>query len=411
MRISTSQFFQVNVAQMNDQQSQLTQLYQQIASGVSLSTPADNPLGAAQAVQLSATSATLSQYTTNQNVALTSLQAEDSALSSVTNVLNSIQTLLVRAGDSSLSDANRSALATQLQGYRDQLMTVANSTDSGGHYIFSGFQASAQPFANQPGGGVTYSGDSGTRNVQIADGQTVAQGDSGAAVFLSVPTPGAQPVPAAGPNNSGTATIGTVSVTDPSVGANGDNYTITFGGTAAAPTYTVTDTSANPQTTTAAQAYTSGAPISVGGGQTVAISGTPASGDTFTVTPAQQAGTDIFGALDTMISALQTPITGNAVAGAALRNAAATFSTKLANTSANVLTVHAAVGGREQMVQTMQTVTSTNTMQTSSNLSDLTSTDMVSTISQYTQLQNALTGAQKAFVQLQNLSLFQYINP
>ena len=73
MRISTTQFYQLNVGQMNDQQAQLAQLYQQISSGVSLTTPADNPLGAAQAVQLSMTSATLSQYAANQNVALASL--------------------------------------------------------------------------------------------------------------------------------------------------------------------------------------------------------------------------------------------------------------------------------------------------------------------------------------------------
>lgn len=119
MRISSAQFFQLNVSQMNDQQAQLAQLYQQISSGVSLQTAADNPAGAAQAVQLSMTSATLSQYATNQNAALASLQAEDQTLQSVSTVLTNTQSLLVRAGDGSMSDSDRSALATQLQGYRE----------------------------------------------------------------------------------------------------------------------------------------------------------------------------------------------------------------------------------------------------------------------------------------------------
>ena len=126
MRISTAQFYQMNVAQMSDQQAQLSQLYQQISSGVSLATPADNPLGAAQAVQLSMTSATLSQYASNQNAALSSLQKEDQTLISVNNLLNSIHTVVIQAGDGSLSDSDRSALSTQLQGYRDQLLTLAN---------------------------------------------------------------------------------------------------------------------------------------------------------------------------------------------------------------------------------------------------------------------------------------------
>ncbi|MBE0630499.1 MAG: flagellar hook-associated protein FlgL, partial [Burkholderia vietnamiensis] len=178
MRISSAQFFQLNVSQMNDQQAQLSQLYQQIASGVSLQTPADNPVGAAQAVQLSMTSATLSQYTANQSTALASLQAEDQTLQSVSTVLTGVQTLTVRAGDGSLADSDRAALATQLQGYRDQLMTLANTNDGAGTYLFAGVNNSSAPFTSSPNGTVSYVGDSGTRQVQIGDSSSVAQGDT-----------------------------------------------------------------------------------------------------------------------------------------------------------------------------------------------------------------------------------------
>ena len=104
MRISSAQFFQLNVSQMNDQQTQLAQLYQQI-SGVSLQTAADNPAGAAQAVQLSMTSATLSQHATNQNAAFASLQAEDQTLQNVSTVLTNTQSRCsCGAGDGSMSD-------------------------------------------------------------------------------------------------------------------------------------------------------------------------------------------------------------------------------------------------------------------------------------------------------------------
>ncbi|MDR3100230.1 MAG: flagellar hook-associated protein FlgL, partial [Paraburkholderia sp.] len=59
----------------------------------------------------------------------------------------------------------------------------------------------------------------------------------------------------------------------------------------------------------------------------------------------------------------------------------------------------------------LQTVTSTNSLQVTSNLNDLTATDMTAAITQYTQLSNALTASQKSFAATQNLSLFQYINP
>lgn len=410
MRISSTQLYSLNVDMMNDQQAQIAQLYQQVSSGISLTTPADNPLAAAQAVQLSATSATLAQYTQNQTIVQTALQTEDTTLTSVNDVLNAAYQALMHAGDGGLSDSDRAALAAQIQDSRDHLLTLANTADGAGNYLFAGFQPTTQPFSNKPGGGVTYAGDYGARAVQIADTRTVSQGDNGANVFMSVPFLGSLPVPAAGASNTGTGTIGAVSITNPSDPTNTHQFTITFGGTAAAPTYTVTDNSVTPPTTTAAQAYSSGQGINLGG-QTVAVSGKPAVGDTFTVTPAPQAGTDVFATLDTVISALKSPVGNSQTASTALTNTMATASTKLMNTMTNVLTVQASVGGRLQEVKAMQAVTTTNTLQTTNSLSNLTDTNLPAAISQFLQLQNSLSAAQKAFVQMQNLSLFQYLNP
>jgi flagellar hook-associated protein 3 FlgL len=82
---------------------------------------------------------------------------------------------------------------------------------------------------------------------------------------------------------------------------------------------------------------------------------------------------------------------------------------KLQNTMTNVVTVQASVGGREQEIQALQTVTQSNSLQTQSNLADLTTTSLTQVISQYTMTQNALQAAQKGFSMIQNLSLFQYI--
>src|ERR1700733_10257467 len=111
MRISTSQYLNMNVQSMDNQQSELSQLYAEISSGQAITTPADNPLGAAQAVQLSMQGATLSQYSSNQSAALTQLGSEDSTLSSVIQALQSVNTQLESAGNASLNDSNRTAIA------------------------------------------------------------------------------------------------------------------------------------------------------------------------------------------------------------------------------------------------------------------------------------------------------------
>ena len=130
--------------------------------------------------------ATLSQYSTNQSSALTQLQAEDSTLSTVTSTLQSMNTELLQAGDATLNDRNRSSIAAKLQALSTSLMTAANTKSPSGDYLFGGFQVASQPFTQNSAGAVVYNGDNGVSSTQISDTTSVATGDSGASVFLSV---------------------------------------------------------------------------------------------------------------------------------------------------------------------------------------------------------------------------------
>jgi len=414
MRIATSQLYTSTLQTMENQQSQLLDIEQQVSSGTSLTTPGDDPVAAAQAVKLSATSATLNQYASNQNVALSSLQLEDNTLSSVTSTMTSISGLLTQAGDGSLNDQDRTALAQQLQGERNQLLSLANTTDTTGQYLFAGYQASTPPFTNQSGGGVQYAGDQGQRLAQVSSTRQISMSDTGTAVFMSVQAVGAAPVPAGSINNKGTGTIGAVTVSDPSAASNSTPYGIQFttDATTGALDYQVYDNSGTTPTALGSAApYTAGQPISLGTGMSVTISGTPSAGDSFTVTQANQAGTDVFATIDSAIAALETPVQGDQAAAATLQNQLSTAMTQMSNAFGNVTTIQASVGGRENELQALQTVTSTSSLQVQDNLTNLTGTDMISAITQFEQLQNALSASQKSFVQMQNLSLFQYINP
>ena len=423
MRISSSQYFTMNVETMSNQQASLANMYAQISSGKALQTAADNPLGAAQAVALTSQAANLAQYATNQSSALTSLQQEDSTLSSVTNVMQSIQSLVVNAGNGTLNDTDNSALATQLQGYRSTLMTLANTTDANGNCIFAGFQGGSKPFTNNASGiGATYDGGPGQRQVQISDTRTINVADAGSAIFQSVSSNESSPVSSGSAANTGSGTIGPASVSNSSDPANSLIYTITFGTTTTGtpPTsvssYSITssDPSTTPPTVTAPTTptpYTAGGNITVGS-QTVAISGTPASGDTFTVAPANTGNTsdtDIFATLDSLVAALKQPA-DSATAQATLQNALTTAGSKISNTYNNVLTTQTAVGGREQEVTATQTAMQTTSTQTANNLADLVSVNLPSAISQYEMTQTSLQAAQQAFAQIQKMSLFNYLS-
>lgn len=415
MRISTSQYLGMNVQAMDNQQSELSQLYAEISSGQALTTPASNPLGAAQAVQLSMQGASLSQYSTNQSSAQTSLQSEDSTLSSVIQALQSVSTQLESAGGGSLNDTERSGIAATLTQLNNQLVTLSNTTSPSGGYLFGGFQSSTQPFTQNSAGAVVYNGDNGVSSAQISSTTSVATGDTGASVFLSVTPETATPVAYASSANTGTGVIGTISTSNAVTSAQGDTYSVAFQVAAGVTTYTVTDTNSSGTTTGTAQPYTSGSAIPLGtGGESVVISGTPDNGDTFNVAPATQVpaaqgGTNIFSTIQNMITALQTPADTTSTL-ASLQNTLATGMTQVQNSINNVTSVQATVGGREQQITAMQAVNQNQTLENTNSLDDLTSVDMPSTISKYTQTQYSLQASQQAFVQVQQMSLFQYLN-
>ncbi|KMY85097.1 Flagellar hook-associated protein FlgL [Candidatus Paraburkholderia calva] len=409
MRISSSQYFNLNVSSMSDQQSMLSTMYQQISSGNRLSTASDDPLGAAQAVQLTMQSTTLTQYGTNQTTALSSLQQEDSTLSNVSDVLTSIKTQVVHAGDASLTDADRQSIATVIQDYRDQLLGMANTTDSNGNYIFSGLKDGTAPFSNNSSGvGVSYNGDLGSRTMQISSNRSVAVGDTGASIFMSVSPSESGAVPSASSSNTGTGSA--VSMNDTSNPNNGSTYTIDFAvsPTDGSTTYTVTANPTDSSLPTTPQPYTADSKITLGG-QSVQISGAPGNGDKFTVAPASSGNNDIFATLDNLVAALKQPIGTSSSAQATLTNVLSTVSTKIGNSYNNVLAAQTTVGGRSQEIQSQHSILSTSKTQNASDLANLMSIDLVSSISSYELTQNSLQAAQMAFSQIQKMSLFSYL--
>ncbi len=87
----------MNVQTMDNQQAELPSLYGEISSGASLTTPSDNPLGAAQAVQLSVQGAdAVAIRDQSEHARLTNLQSEDSTLSSVITALQSVNHAVAR---------------------------------------------------------------------------------------------------------------------------------------------------------------------------------------------------------------------------------------------------------------------------------------------------------------------------
>ena len=185
MRISSSYIAQLFVDSQNQQESNLALLQQQISTGLKFSQPAQDPVGASQVLSLQATLEQTAQYSTNANLAQSRLAIEDTTLGSVTNALQSIRSLALQAANATQTTETRATIATQITQQLQNLMQLGNTQDGSGQYLFSGTATSTVPFS-QTGAGVTYNGTQTPRLVQIGSNRTVADSDSGAAVFQQI---------------------------------------------------------------------------------------------------------------------------------------------------------------------------------------------------------------------------------
>jgi flagellar hook-associated protein 3 FlgL len=397
MRISTTWQQQQSVNQMLNRQYELSQTQLALGNGKAIQNPSDNPAAAARAVDVNSASAQNDQYTRNINMANTRLSVEEQSLNSASDVLDRIRTLALEGSNGTQTDESRKSIAAEMRQNLQQLVALANTKDGQGEYVFAGSRTSTQPFT-QSDLGVTYAGDQGQRMVAAGAGIQVATGDSGDDVFMAIRGGNGTFQTAAAAANTGTGVVGSTSVTDASAWTDG-SYTITF---TDASNYEIHD-AANP----------TGAPISTGtytgtsgvinfNGAQINLTGAPAAGDSFSVTPSSSQ--DVFSTVAGLITAFETP-----GGGAPMNNAVNAQLQNLDQAAGSFLNTRTQIGARMNTLDQQASLGSDMKLQYDSTLSDLQDLDYASAASKFSQQQSALDAAQQAYVKMQNLSLFNYL--
>ncbi|MEB7886171.1 flagellar hook-associated protein FlgL [Serratia fonticola] len=200
MRMSTSMIYQQNLSGVTNNQSLWMQSGQQLSSGKRVLYPSDDPLAASQAVMISQSMSENSQYALARTFARQNISMEETVLRSAADGIKDMKTLIVNAGDGTLSDNDRDSLATQLQGLKDQLLSQANSTDGNGRFIFAGFANDKAPFIEQ-GGKVVYQGSSSAIEQKVDANRTMTVGHTGSSIFMSL-TSNIKPEPDGSPSEA-----------------------------------------------------------------------------------------------------------------------------------------------------------------------------------------------------------------
>lgn len=434
MRISTIQAFNNQVAGLQKNYANVTRTQEQISTGKRILTPADDPVASVRLLQLSQEEALNGQYKSNITAAKNSLNSEESILTSVGNVMQRIREIAVEAGDGALDSTDKASLATELQQREDELMSLLNSKDASGKYLFSGSQADTQPFVRNADGTYSYQGDEGRREVQVASSNFLALGDNGKDLFENVFNANRVTTSKSATGTGSTATISQGLVVDktdydtvfPSSNppAATDAIGIHF---LDAQRYVVYDpatlpvgydwTTYNPATPPAGQLATGALDTNsqtsdfiTYGGVKVQIDGAPAAGDDFAVNRKPDAEKrSLLNVVSDLRKALQSS-SDTPAGNRQIRDAVAVATSNLDAVNTKVLAVQGSVGARLNTLDSTEGFVDDVSLVNKSVQSSLEDLDYAEALSRLTMQSTILQAAQQSYVKISGLSLFNFLN-
>ncbi|MES2626066.1 MAG: flagellar hook-associated protein FlgL [Pseudomonadota bacterium] len=402
MRIATSQFYRQAMTAMQQQSAKVQQTQLQLTSGLKILRPSDDPSGSVKVLNLNANMGEIDQYGRNLSAAKADLSMQEDVLQSINDSLQRIRELTVQANNPTNHDSARLSIAKEIDQRMHEIVSLANSRDVNGEYMFSGTQTTTTPFV-QSGDDFIYQGDQSIRKLQIGEGQNITVRDTGDNIFMKIPNGDGRVQVEPGANNTGSVLIGQYSASNAFVR---DDYSVEFSlqGPDQKMFYTIRD-SATPANTVASAEYIDGNTISFTG-VNIALTGVPKPGDTLEITPAEN--TNVFDLVGSISAALKIPAADSA-ATAKIQNA---MGRGLANIDQALQTVNnqrATLGARLNTIDATEDVNLDFKLQLENVLSDTQDLDYAEAISRFNQQLTSLQAAQQAFVKTTELSLFRFL--
>jgi flagellar hook-associated protein 3 FlgL len=387
------------------QEAQINTLQQQISTGLIVQTPDQNPAAYQTAVLGNDQISQLANDNTTQAAIQVQLGSVNDAYNSANSLFDNVQSVLEEALNGTTSPQNLNALSAQLQSAGAQLLAIANTTSPNGTYLFGGSRGTVAPFQSDASGNVTYLGDGAQSQAAISSdisASTIANGE----VFVAGLTGDGIGSVAAATSNTGSGQVipqGTVNAAAAAAFQSGNApITLSFTTTGGVTSYTATQSGA-----TIATGPLSGSSTGVQlAGVDYQITGAPAAGDSFTISPSRP---------QSAFALLQTITTALANAGTTPSQVAQTNQVlnqalaSLAQYQQGVVTAQAQNGVTLQAISNAATGNTNQSTQIQTNVQNLTAVNTPLAISNLDQTLTALQAAMKTFGDVQNLSLFNYL--
>jgi flagellar hook-associated protein 3 FlgL len=186
MKISTSFLFDRATDRMSTIQNKLATTQAQMAVGKQILSPSAAPDQAAAIQRLKGEVQRQESHMRTLDVAMRRFTAEETALSSSSDILIRMKELGIQAANDTLGPDDRNAIGVEMKALRDQLLSLGNTRDDSGNYLFSGTRVNTPAFVQDAEGQVVYQGDQTQTRIPAGVERTVQFTRAGTDVFTRV---------------------------------------------------------------------------------------------------------------------------------------------------------------------------------------------------------------------------------
>jgi flagellar hook-associated protein 3 FlgL len=180
MRVTTGMSQRHVLSDLRRVQERLASAQSQVSGGKRIEKPSDDPLGAERAMRLNAQLDSTTAYRSSVDESRSWLDATDTALSSVGDIVQRVRELTLKAANGSTTPAGRQSIKLEVDQLTEQAKSTLNSAYDGRH-LFSGTATDTAPYSAATGD--AYQGDSGAVVRQIGPGVSVQVNMTGADVL------------------------------------------------------------------------------------------------------------------------------------------------------------------------------------------------------------------------------------
>lgn len=185
MRIANKTVYDGILSNLSKTSTEMFRANQVVSSGKRINRLSDDPVGLVAVLDLRSSEAHLEQLERNIAMGKSWLNMGESALSQIEDLLSQVKALCIQMADAGQGATERQNAATVVDGYFDQILSLAN-TQVGGRYLFGGTRTETEPFVFNEGAvpeSVVYQGNATPFSVKIGQNTIVPVGRDGETVF------------------------------------------------------------------------------------------------------------------------------------------------------------------------------------------------------------------------------------